>query len=196
MKEKEALVDHLMKFGNFNRENISAFVDLYELQKVPRKQFWLKEGEISRYEGFVTKGLLKTYKLEDDGAEHTIYFAVKDWWVINLDSFLNEKPSSTNVYALEDSEILSISKKNKDFAFANIPEIEKLYRIKTQIALVAMEKRIFNRQQSDATTLYLDYLTRYPHIACRLTNIDIASYIGVSPEFVSKIRRKLTKKIV
>ena len=124
-----------------------------------------------------------------------MYFAIEDWWVADVDSFTNSKPSQLNIQALENSEVLLISKQNKEKLYQEIPEIEKLFRIMSQKNLVALQRRMIDNLSKTADQRYLDFLAKYPKITQRLTNIQIAAYLGVSPEFVSKIRRKITKKL-
>ena len=124
-----------------------------------------------------------------------MYFAIEDWWVADVDSFTNSKPSQLNIQALENSEVLLISKQNKEKLYQEIPEIEKLFRIMSQKNLVALQRRMIDNLSKTAEQRYLDFLAKYPKITQRLTNIQIAAYLGVSPEFVSKIRRKITKKL-
>ena len=124
-----------------------------------------------------------------------MYFAIEDWWVADVDSFTNSKPSQLNIQALENSEVLLISKQNKEKLYQEIPEIEKLFRIMSQKNLVALQRRMIDNLSKTADQRYLDFLAKYPKITQRLSNIQIAAYLGVSPEFVSKIRRKITKKL-
>ena len=124
-----------------------------------------------------------------------MYFAIEDWWVADVDSFTNSKPSQLNIQALENSEVLLISKQNKEKLYQEIPEIEKLFRIMSQKNLVALQRRMIDNLSKTAEQRYLDFLAKYPKITQRLSNIQIAAYLGVSPEFVSKIRRKITKKL-
>lgn len=146
------------------------------------------------YEGFVNKGLFRIYHLDKNGIEQVLYFAPEDWWISDIDSFTNQKPSALNVEALEDSELLVISKKDKDFAFNTYPKIEKLFRIMTQKTHVALQRRMIDNLSKTADQRYEDFITRYPHLYNRLSNIQIAAYLGISHEFLSKIRKKLAAR--
>ena len=190
-----SLQKHIKKHTQISDENLEKFSNAFTLQKVAKKEFLLKEGEICQFEGFVTGGCFKVFHSDQDGTEHTLYFAIEDWWVADVDSFTNSKPSQLNIQALENSEVLLISKQNKEKLYQEIPEIEKLFRIMSQKNLVAVQRRMIDNLSKTADQRYLDFLAKYPKITQRLTNIQIAAYLGVSPEFVSKIRRKITKKL-
>ena len=190
-----SLQKHIKKHTQISDENLEKFSNAFTLQKVVKKEFLLKEGEICQFEGFVTGGCFKVFHSDQDGTEHTLYFAIEDWWVADVDSFTNSKPSQLNIQALENSEVLLISKQNKEKLYQEIPEIEKLFRIMSQKNLVALQRRMIDNLSKTAEQRYLDFLAKYPKITQRLTNIQIATYLGVSPEFVSKIRRKITKKL-
>ena len=190
-----SLQKHIKKHTQISDENLEKFSNAFTLQKVAKKEFLLKEGEICQFEGFVTGGCFKVFHSDQNGTEHTLYFAIEDWWVADVDSFTNSKPSQLNIQALENSEVLLISKQNKEKLYQEIPEIEKLFRIMSQKNLVALQRRMIDNLSKTAEQRYLDFLAKYPKITQRLTNIQIAAYLGVSPEFVSKIRRKITKKL-
>lgn len=190
-----SLQKHIKKHTQISDENLEKFSNAFTLQKVAKKEFLLKEGEICQFEGFVTGGCFKVFHSDQDGTEHILYFAIEDWWVADVDSFTNSKPSQLNIQALENSEVLLISKQNKEKLYQEIPEIEKLFRIMSQKNLVALQRRMIDNLSKTADQRYLDFLAKYPKITQRLTNIQIAAYLGVSPEFVSKIRRKITKKL-
>ena len=190
-----SLQKHIKKHTQISDENLEKFSNAFTLQKVAKKEFLLKEGEICQFEGFVTGGCFKVFHSDQNGTEHTLYFAIEDWWVADVDSFTNSKPSQLNIQALENSEVLLISKQNKEKLYQEIPEIEKLFRIMSQKNLVALQRRMIDNLSKTAEQRYLDFLAKYPKITQRLSNIQIAAYLGVSPEFVSKIRRKITKKL-
>ncbi len=151
----------------------------------------MEEGEICKFEGFVIKGLFRVYHIDKNGFENILYFAIENWWITDIDSFTNNKPSQLYIEALEDSEVLLISKKNKEFAYANLPQIEKLFRIMTQKTHVALQRRMIDNLSKTADRRYLDFIEKYPQLLQRLTNLQIAAYLGISHEFLSKIRKKI-----
>ena len=185
---KQNIASHI----SLSEHETEAFCSLFQQQVIKKKSFLLREGEVCRFEGFVTKGLFRVYHIDQNGFEQILYFAIENWWVADIDSFTNERPSQLYIEALEDSTVLLISKKNKEFAYANMPQIEKLFRVMTQKTHVALQRRMIDNLGKTADQRYLDFMEKYPAIYARLTNLQIAAYLGISHEFLSKIRKKLT----
>ncbi len=173
---------------------MEAFCNLFQSKKIKKKDFLLREGEICEFEGFVSKGLFRLYHIDPNGFEQVLYFAMENWWVTDIDSFTNERPSQLFIEALEDSEVLLISKKEKEFAYEHLPKIEKLFRVMTQKTHVSLQRRMIDNLSKTADQRYQDFIDKYPALYNRLTNLQIAAYLGVSHEFLSKIRRKLASK--
>lgn len=173
---------------------MEAFCGLFRQMTIRKKSFLLREGEVCGFEGFVAKGLFRVYHIDHNGFEQILYFAIENWWITDIDSFTNQKPSQLFIEALEDSEVLLIDKKDKDFAYANLPKIEKLFRVMTQKTHVALQRRMIDNLSKTADQRYVDFIEKYPAHYERLTNLQIAAYLGISHEFVSKIRRKIAGK--
>lgn len=191
---KQLLKKNISKHILLTEEQADEFCELFESRFVKKKELLLKAGEICRFEGFVNKGLFRVYHIDRDGVDQVLYFAAEDWWVADIDSFTNERPSWLYIEALEDAEILLISKENKEFAYRNIPEIEKLFRIMTQKTHVFLQRRIIDNMSKTADERYIEFIERYPQLYQRLSNLQIAAYLGISHEFLSKIRKKISQK--
>jgi len=187
---KENINSHISLAEN----ELELFCGLFEHKTIKKKSFLLSEGEVCRFEGFVVNGLFRVYHIDKDGFEQILYFAMENWWVADIDSFTNGLPSQLYIEALEDSEVLLISKKDKEFAYTNLPKIEKLFRVMTQKTHVALQRRMIDNLGKTADQLYLDFIEKYPALYQRLSNIQIAAYLGISHEFLSKIRRKIAGK--
>jgi len=189
-----ALKEHILKHIQISDEHLEEFCNAFTFQKIIKKEFLLKEGEHCKFEGFVINGCFKVYHSDQKGTEQILYFAIEDWWITDVDSFTTLKPSQLNIQALENSEVLLISKADKEALYQKIPEIEKLFRIMSQKTLIALQRRIIENLSKTADQRYVDFITKYPQIAGRLTNIQIGAYLGISHEFVSRIRRKIVTK--
>ena len=190
----ELLKQNINKHIALSQKEIEEFCNLFQQKVIKKKSFLLREGEVCKFEGFVTKGTFRVYHIDKKGAEQIIYFAIENWWITDIDSFTNEKPSQLFIEALEDSEVLLISKKDKEFAYANLSKIEKLFRVMTQKTHVALQRRMINNLSKTADQRYLDFIEKYPELQQRLSNLQIAAYLGISHEFLSKIRNKITNK--
>ena len=179
---------------SLSETEMESFCNLFEYKTIKKKSFLLREGEICKFEGFVTKGLFRVYHIDKNGFEQILYFAIEDWWITDIDSFTNEIPSQLFIEALEDSELLLISKKDKDFAYENLPKIEKLIRIITQKTHVALQRRMIDSMSKTAEFRYVEFVEKYPQLIQRLSNIQVAAYLGITNVFLSNIRKKISSK--
>ena len=186
-------------------KNVSRFIDLTELEKqkylsllteinVKRKSFLMQAGDITSYEYFITKGCLKVYTLDDDGAPHISMFAVEDYWTGDMASFMNKEPTRYFIKATEDSELLGISRTNYELLFKEIPKFERFYRILYQKSLISYIRRTNHGISLTAEERYIEFKTKYPNIVSRITQKDLAAYIGITPEFMSKIITKVNRR--
>jgi CRP-like cAMP-binding protein len=190
----ELLKLHITKHLNFSNNEIEEFCNLFQEKSVEKKSFLLREGDVCKFEGFVTKGLFKVFHIDKDGVEQILYFATENWWITDIDSFTNQKPSDFSIQALEDSIVLVISPKDKEYAYNNLPSIEKLFRIMTQKTFVELQRKLINNLSKTSEQRYIDFIQKYPQLSQRLSNLQIAAYLGISHEFVSKIRKKIANK--
>ncbi|MCH3885991.1 Crp/Fnr family transcriptional regulator [Tenacibaculum aquimarinum] len=190
----ELLTQNILNHITLSKKELDNFCNLFNQKKVQKKHFLMREGDICKFEGFVTKGLFRVYHIDSNGFEQVLYFAQENWWITDIDSFTNETPSQLYIQALEESEVLLISKKDKEFAYINIPKIEKLFRVMTQKTHIALQRRIIDNLSKTADQRYIDFIEKYPTLFQRLTNVQIAAYLGISHEFLSKIRRKIASK--
>ena len=190
----ELLKHNISKHIFLSDKELGDFCGLFKSKTIKKRNFLLREGEICKFEGFVTKGLFRVFHIDNNGFEQVLYFAIENWWITDMDSFTNEKSSNLYIEALEESEVLLISKKDKEFAYNNIPKIEKLFRVMTQKTHIALQRRMIDNLSKTADQRYTDFIEKYPQLLQRLTNLQIAAYLGNSHEFLSKIRKKLASK--
>ena len=190
----QLLRQNISNHTSLNDDEFSFFGSCFEPKTIEKKDYFLKQGRICKHEAFVLKGCFRVFTTDDKGNEHVLYFAIQNWWLSDIDSFTNQRPSSLSIQALEKSELLVISKANKEKAYMEVPKIEKLFRIMTQKFLVSNQRRIIQNHSLTADQRYQYFLANYPQIAEKLTNLQIASYLGISHEFLSKIRKKIVAK--
>jgi CRP-like cAMP-binding protein len=188
------LKQNIRKHITLSQNEMEEFCNLFQSRIVKKKTFLLREGEVCNFEGFVVKGLFRVYHIDQNGFEQILYFAIENWWITDIDSFTNGHPSQLFIEALEDSEVLLITKKDKEYAYTKLPLIEKLFRVMTQKTHVALQRRMIDNLSKTADQRYVDFIEKYPNHYKRLTNLQIAAYLGISHEFLSKIRRKMTSK--
>jgi len=188
------LKQNISKHISLSEKETEQFCALFHPQTIRKKSYLLKEGEVCKFEGFVNKGLFKVYLIDEKGFEQILSFPREDWWIGDIDSFINQRPSHYFIQAIEYSEILVISKEDKEKLYQNIPKVEKLFRIMGQKSLIALQRRMSENLRKTAGQRYIDFIEKNAQLAQRLTNLHIAAYLGISHEFVSKIRRKLSRK--
>ncbi|TRX43096.1 Crp/Fnr family transcriptional regulator [Flavobacterium restrictum] len=184
---KQNIASHI----SLSDTEMEGFCNLFQHKTIQKKSFLLREGEVCKFEGFVTKGLFRVYHIDKNGLEQILYFAIENWWITDIDSFTNESPSQLFIEAIEDSEVLVISKKDKEFAYSNLPKIEKLFRVMTQKTHVALQRRMIDNLSKTAESRYIEFLEKYPKLVQRLSNIQIAAYLGITNVFLSNIRKKI-----
>ena len=151
----------------------------------------LREGDICKYQSFVVKGCLKTYYLDEMGLEHIIDFSIEEWWADDLFSFLTQTASKSNIQAIEDTDILQISKADLELLYQKVPKFERFFRILFQNAYIAQKEQINLALSASARERYLLFIQKKPYAEKRFSQKDIASYLGVTPQFLSTLKRKL-----
>ncbi|REC80578.1 Crp/Fnr family transcriptional regulator [Chryseobacterium elymi] len=167
-------------------------MDTFWSKKILEKgDYLLRNGEVCRTDNYIVSGTLKAFYINaDTGNEEILYFAIDDWWATDMESFRKQRPSIYNIQALEKTELLQISYHSFQKMLEQIPSLERYFRIILESYLGALQKRIIYNHIYTAEYRYLDFLQTYPKIAAKIPQYLIASYLGISPEFLSRIRKK------
>lgn len=189
----EPLIHYFSKFLPLEDQEIAFLVSVFKERKVRRRQFILQEGDVCKYNSFVMEGCFRMYKVDENGKEHNLQFAVENWWIGDIGSFHSEQPSQLNIEAIENSVILQIKKEDQLRLFVDYPKFNRIFRVFTENALVSLQRRVLQNISSTAEERYLDFMERHPYFFNRISNVQIASYLGVTPEFLSTIRKRLAK---
>ena len=164
------------------------FISLLKQETITRKTFLLQEGQLCRNIFYVQSGTIRAYYTDKSGKESTIMFAIADWWITDMYCFINEQPAMLSIAALENSSVFQLQKKDWDRLLIKIPLFEKYFRILMQNAYIREQLRIIQNLSISAEERYHNFLTRYPQVAKQVTQKQIASYLGITPEFLSTIR--------
>lgn len=164
---------------------------LFIMKKLRRKRFLLQDGDPCVYTTFVEKGLLRSYTIDEKGNEHILQFGMQGWWMGDLYSFLTGEPSEYNIEALEDSELLLITKSSWDLLLDEVPAFERYFRILIQNNLIATQRRLMRTMTTTAEERYQKLLQDFPDIVQRVPQHMIASYIGITRETLSRLRSQL-----
>ena len=189
----QPLINYFENHLPLNEEEKSAVEEYFKERRVKRRQFILQEGDICKHNTFIVEGCFRMYTVDDKGKEHNLQFAIENWWIGDISSFHSEKPSKLYIEALENSIILQCKKEDQLKLFVDYPKFNRIFRVLAENAMVSLQNRILQNISSTAEERYLDFAERYPHFFNRISNVQIASYLGVTPEFLSTIRKKIAK---
>jgi CRP-like cAMP-binding protein len=187
------ILKNIAKHIELNQQEQDLLSSLLKAKSIKKKECLLREGEICHFESFIVKGCLKAYSIDDKGEEHIAFFATEGWWISDLYSFIYKRPSIYFLEALENSELLQISKEDLEMVYLKIPKFERYMRIAFQNFIIVQQNRINQYLSSSAEQRYLNFISKYPKMEQRLTQKQIAAYIGVTPVFISMIRKKLSE---
>jgi CRP-like cAMP-binding protein len=189
----DVLLKNLTKYVSLTDEESQIVLSHFSTKKFRKHQYILQEGSITRYETFVVSGLTRTYEVDDKGQEHVVQFGLEDWWVGDLYSFLTESPSPYNIDCLEDTEVRQITKPDLEVLYQMVPKLERHFRIMVQNAYIASVRRVSSTLIKAAAERYHDFISKYPQIEQRVPNHQIASYLGITPQSLSRIRGRITR---
>jgi CRP-like cAMP-binding protein len=189
----DLILKNISRFISLTEEEQRLFTSLIKIKKLRRKQFLLQEGDVSRYQYFINKGCLRTYTVDEKGQEHVIQFAIEDWWTGDMYSFLTQTPAKMNIEAIEDTEFLCIDNPSFEILYQKVPKFERFFRLLLQNAFIANQRRIIESMSLTADDRYCKFIERYPLMEPRLPLKHIASYLGITPESLSRIRSQYIK---
>ena len=185
----DLLKQNIHKNLNLSKSELESVCNYFKPFELKKRDYLLTQGSICKFEGFVVKGCFSVFTLDKKGNENTLYFAAKDWWLMDIDSFMNQTPSDLNIQALEDSTVLLINRQDKMKLYDSLPVVEKLFRVMSQKALVSWQRRLIRNHCFTAKERYFHFIQTYPDISSKLTDKQIAGYLGISHEFLSKIKK-------
>ncbi|WP_240793799.1 Crp/Fnr family transcriptional regulator [Antarcticibacterium arcticum] len=187
----EFLEKKLKENIHISREEFEFAKTMFIPKKLRKKRFLLQDGDPCIYTTFVEKGLLRSFRVDDKGNEHILQFGMQGWWVADLYSFLTGEPSEYNIEALEDSELLLITKSSWDQLLNEVPAFERYFRVLIQNNLIATQRRLMGTMTTTAEERYNSLIRDFPDITQRVPQHMIASYIGVTRETLSRLRSQL-----
>lgn len=184
------LLQHISRHIQLDPTEEAYFLSLIQLKTIRKKEFLLKQGEICKTENFLLSGCMRTFKLNEQGEEQVMQFGIEDWWVGDLYSFLTQTPASYSIDALEDTDVAQITKENLDKLYEQVPKFDRFFRLILQNAFIAQQDRIHQNLSLTAEERYEEFVRRYPQLEQRVAQKHIASYLGITPVFLSMLRRK------
>jgi CRP-like cAMP-binding protein len=189
----DRLITHFRQNLTLNDGEIEIVRSVFKEKRIKKKQYLLQAGDICHYNTFVVEGCLRLYMLDKNGKEHNLQFAIENWWILDMESFYRDTASKLNIEAIENTVVFQIKKEDQIKLFVEYPKFNRIFRVLCENAYIAGQKRILLNISASAEEKYQNFLDEYPHLYHRISNVQIASYIGVTPEFLSAIRKRRSK---
>ena len=196
--DKSAAAPLIAYFQNMlplTEEEVELVSSKFQPRLYRKRQFILQEGDVCNVFNFVVSGCLRMYKIDESGSTHIIQFAIENWWISDMGSFYSMKPSEMCIEAVEDTTVLQIKHNDLLELYKKTTKLDRLFRILVEKSLIGIQQRLLQNLSSDARVRYETFLKQYSTLANRIPNTYIASYLGITPEFLSKIRNeRVTRK--
>lgn len=186
----EALLENISRYIHLTPQESERFFSLVDEKNIRKKQLLLQDGDICKQSIFVKQGCLRGYTIDKQGTEHNITFAPAGWWIADLYSLFTGKPGQLFIETTSDSVVQLLSREKQEQLFQEIPKFERFFRILTENALVSNQQRVIDNLSLSAQERYHKFCERYPTLISEIPQKHIASYIGVTPEFFSKMLSK------
>ena len=188
------ILENIGKLVPLTEAEQSLILSKIEIRQYKAKTLILRAGEVCTHSYFVESGLLRSFTINDHIVEHVMSFACAGWWIGDMYSLLSQQPGTLFIEVMEDAEVVLLSKENQEFLYAALPKLERFFRILTENSLVANQERLMDNLSLTAEERFEKFCKRYPSLIQQIAQKQIASYIGVTPEFFSKMKSKMLRK--
>ncbi|NIJ46589.1 CRP-like cAMP-binding protein [Wenyingzhuangia heitensis] len=185
------LIEYIRRYISISETEINAFQSYLIPKKIKKKEFLLKQGEFCKSRYFITKGCIRLFYIDNKGNEQIVHFGIDNWWITDYESFINRTPSKLYIQAIENTELLELPQETFEELCKEIPQTEKLFRIIMEKTYIAIQKRIEFMYSLKGDELFKIFVSKNPEFTQRVPQYMIASYLGMSPEFVSKIKNNI-----
>ena len=190
----QSILQNIAKHVSLTPEEETLFLYKTETKQFKAKSILLSAGEIATCTYFVNSGILRSFNINDNIIEHVLHFACEGWWIGDMYSYISGKPGNLFIEVLEDAEVVIISKENQQQLYQEIPKLERFFRILAENSLVSHQERLMDNLSLTAEERFEKFCSKYPTLIQKVPQKHIASYIGVTPEFFSKMKSRLLKK--
>ena len=190
----QSILQNIAKHVSLTPEEETLFLYKTETKQFKAKSILLSAGEIATCTYFVNSGILRSFNINDNIIEHVLHFACEGWWIGDMYSYISEKPGNLFIEVLEDAEVVIITKENQQQLYQEIPKLERFFRILAENSLVSHQERLMDNLSLTADERFEKFCFKYPTLIQKVPQKHIASYIGVTPEFFSKMKSRMLKK--
>jgi len=189
----EKLIACILEKVNLREEDIDIIEHLCIPKKVRKRQYILNAGDVCQYITFVERGMLRSFTVDSEGSEYVVQFAIEGWWISDVGSFVSGKDALYNIEALEDCELLHLTKSGMEELVTQVPGMERFFRLLMQSNIVALQRRVVAYMSLSAEEKYLKLMEVAPDIMQRASQQHIASYLSITPETLSRVRKKVAE---
>lgn len=190
----DRIIEYVEKFVKLSDDEKNEFAGGFKEVRVVKRQFIVQPGFTARSRWFVIKGAIRAYVVGDEGQDHTVQLAIEDWWISDYNSYIYQQPASMFVIALEDCVLLQINFEDEQRLKASNYKFETFFRILAERSTAFMQRRLIVNLTKSAEERYNSFLEKYPLMAERIPQYALASYLGMTTEFLSKIRNRKVKR--
>jgi CRP-like cAMP-binding protein len=190
----ELILENIAQHVTLTPQEQELFLSKTEVHHYKAKTILLNSGAICKHSYFVNSGILRSFNINDNIVEHVLSFACQGWWIGDMYSLLSQKPGNLFIEVLEDAEVVLLSKENQELLYLEIPKLERFFRILTENSLVANQERLMDNLSLTAEERFEKFCKKYPTLIQKIAQKQIASYLGVTPEYYSKMKSRLLKK--
>ncbi len=188
------IIHNILKHISLSPQEQELFLSKTEIRQYKAKTIILNAGEVCKHSCFVNSGVLRSFNINDNIVEHVLSFACSGWWIGDMYSLLSQKPGNLFIEVLEDAEVVLLSKEHQELLYQEIPKLERFFRILTENSLVANQERLMDNLSLTAEERFEKFCKKYPTLIQKVPQKQIASYIGVTPEFFSKMKSRILRK--
>lgn len=190
----EVFFSHITEKVSLTTEEKDMVKTFFVTKKLRKRQYLLQEGDVCKYLSFVTKGLLRSYNVDDKGDEHINLFALEGWWISDMYSFFSGEKAILNIDAIEDAEVLMITPADFEEMTLKVPKMDRYFRLLFQNSLVTKERRLMSSITHTAEEKYMLLAEFNPQLIKRIPQNLIASYLGLAPETLSRIKKNIASR--
>jgi CRP/FNR family transcriptional regulator, anaerobic regulatory protein len=190
----QSILKNIAKHISLDEDEVEYFTSLLQYKEIHKKDLLLKEGQACRTISYVQSGALRAFFVDKEGKESTIMFAIHDWWITDMYCFVMEQPAMQNIIAIKDSCVLQLKKNDLEQLYLKVPKFERFFRIIMQNSYIREQVRVLQNLSLPAEERYNIFINKYPQLIPHISLKQIASYLGITPEFLSTIRKNKTKK--
>jgi len=191
----QIFIDFINKYVFLTNDEEALLLSKISHRKYLKGQYVVQQGDVCKNSGFVISGCTRTFYVDDEGQEHIVMFSIEDWWASEIGSFVSQSPSDYNVQCIEETHLIQLSFDDQEDLFKEIPKLERFFRLILEQAFVASQKRIISNFSLSAKEQYINFKKQYPKIEQRIPQYMVASYLGISKEFLSRIKKQLISEL-